>query len=318
MDLKQLNQFLAVVEHGSFHKAADVLHITQPALSISVKKLETELNCVLLDRGSGKVVPTAFGRSLYDSAQKIRREVKRARDEINFIKGIASGSVTIGVAPYAFTRLLGEVLGGFHDEHPGLEVKTRIETFETALVLLLNESVDFFVAEVARESHLPPVRHEHLYRNPFVVVAGAHHPLAGCRNVRAQELARYPWLYGTDLVGNVINWAATFTQAGLTPPQPSIGGGAIEFHQSLLSNSQFLAALPLSFVRDRVANGALVIVDVAGADWFNHMSLVYRADRTLSPGARRLFDVLKERLSVPDAAPGRRERRRQEASRPSV
>jgi DNA-binding transcriptional LysR family regulator len=296
MDLKQLNQFLAVVEHGSFHKAADVLHITQPALSISVKKLENELNCVLLDRGSGKVVPTAFGRSLFESAQKISREVKRACDEINFIKGIASGSVTIGVAPYAFTHRLGQILGRFNEEHPGLQLSISIETFESSLALLLNESIDFFIAEVARDRHLPPIRHELLYRNPFVVVSGLQHPLAGRSGVTAHELVKYPWLYGTDLVTHVQNWAKTFSDAGLAPPKPSIGGGALDFHQSLLSCSNFLAALPLSFVRERIGDGKFATVDVAGADWFNHMSLVYRVDRTLSPGAKRLFEVLTEQL----------------------
>ena len=83
MDLKQLNYFLTIVEHRSFRKAADALGVSQPALSISIKQLEQTLDCVLLNRAPGRVVPTSFGLSLCESARRIQQEVTLAQARLH-------------------------------------------------------------------------------------------------------------------------------------------------------------------------------------------------------------------------------------------
>ena len=83
MDLKQLRYFRSVVDQGSFSKAAALLHISPPALSLSIKGLEEELGVSLLDRKPGRVLPTSFGHSLYQSATVIDRNVQSALDQLN-------------------------------------------------------------------------------------------------------------------------------------------------------------------------------------------------------------------------------------------
>jgi DNA-binding transcriptional LysR family regulator len=303
MDLKRIKHFVAVVDHGSFRKAAETMHISQPALSISIKKLEQSLNCELLDRAAGKVVPTAFGRSLSQSARTIQKELKLAQDRLNEIHGITKGHVAIGISPYAFSSEQGRLIGEFVNQYPGLELRITIETYESALPLLANEEIDFFIAEVADRSKHPRIGYRTLYRNPYVIVARPDHPLAARKKLSVKDIAGCRWIYGSDLIKQVKNWRAMFLDAGLTPPAPVIAGGNIEFYESLMACSDFLAALPLAYIRERISSGSLVSLEIAGEEWFNYMDIVYRNDLTLSPGARRLFDEVIATITNPSISP---------------
>ena len=292
MDLKQLNYFLVVVEHRSFRKAAEALNVSQPALSISVKRLEDSLGCLLLDRTPGGVIPTAFGISLCQSIRRIQQEVRLAQDRLLEIHGIAKGQVAIGVSPYAFTNAFATLLADYVRDFPGVNLSTRVETTESALPLLNNHQLDFFIAEVANSPQGAHVGVSVLYRNPYVVLARPEHPLAKRRKLQPVDLVEYKWIYGTDMVRNVKNWSDTFVEAGLTPPNPVVAGGEMKFHVELLRSSDFLAALPLTHIQEGIAAGEVVKLQIAEIEWFNFMDIVYRNDISMSPAAQRLFDAV--------------------------
>lgn len=308
MDLKQLNYFLTVVEHRSFRKAADVLNVSQPALSISIRRLEESLGCSLLDRIPGGVVPTAFGLSLCESTRRIQQEVKLAHDRLHEIHGMARGRISVGVSPYAYTKTFAGLIAEFVRDYPGLDLYTRVETYESALPLLNKNKLDMCIVDVVGRPRQQHMAHAVLYRNPFVIVARPEHPLARARQLQASELAAYPWIYGTDMINQVNNWRTTFEDAGLSPPIPVVSGGDPTFHEKLLSSSDFLAVLPLTYVHDSLASNKVVELKVRGHEWFNYMDIVYRDDIAFSPGAKRLFDEILLRMGK-DGTPTRPIRR---------
>lgn len=309
LDLKQLGYFLAVVEHRSFRKAADSLKISQPALSISIKRLEDSLGCALLDRALGRVVPTQFGLSLCQSARRIQQEVKLAQDRLSEIHGMARGQVKVGVSPYAFTRSFATLIADFSRDYPGLELQAQIETYDSGVHLLANDRLDFFIAEVVSRPRDPRTAYSVLYKNPFVAVVGPQHPLARRRGLRTADLVGYPWIHGTDMAGHVKNWRESFEDAGVEPPTAVVCGGDMKFNETLLGSSDFIGALPLAFVRHSLADRRIVELKIPGVDWHNHMDVVYRTDVSLSPGAQRLFDEVLLRLgkdATPEPAAARR------------
>ena len=292
MDLKQLTYFQAVVEHSSFRKAADMLNVSQPALSISIKRLESTLGCRLLDRVPGRVVPTAFGLSLCQSTRRIQQEFKLAHDRLDEIHGLARGRVSIGVSPYAFTATFAELIADFTKEFPGLEFHVNVETYESALSLLQKDQLDLCIVEVIDRPHLQHTAHAVLYRNPFVIVARPGHPLAKRKQLCSADLIDYAWIYGGDMVTHVNNWRATFEDAGVVPPTPVVVGGDARFHDKLLESTDYLAALPLTSIQDNISAGTVVELSIPGHEWFNYMDIVYREDISMSPGVKQLFDRL--------------------------
>jgi DNA-binding transcriptional LysR family regulator len=307
VDLKQLNYFLTIVEHRSFRKAADVLGVSQPALSISIKQLEQSLGCLLLDRTPGHVVPTAFGLSLCESTRRIQQEVRLAQARLHEIHGITRGQITVGVSPYAFTETFAELLGEFINEYPGLELHTRVEIYESSVPLLASGQIDMAIVEVIDRPRPAHLAYAVLYRNPFVIVARPGHPLTKRRRLHPADLMNYPWIYGTDMVNHVNNWRTTFEDAGMSPPTPVVSGGGLRFHEKLLASGDFLAVLPLTHIKDSIAADKVVELGFPGIEWFNYMDILYREDISMSPGAKRLFDEVLIRMGK-DGTPTRRSR----------
>ena len=99
MDFQKLKHLLAVVEHGTFSRAAEAVNLSQPALSRSIQALETELGLPLLDRGTRRLRLTAYGACAVERARRMRHEETELQRELKRMHGGESGSLNIGLSP---------------------------------------------------------------------------------------------------------------------------------------------------------------------------------------------------------------------------
>lgn len=129
MELRTLRYFVKIVEMGSFAKAARQVHISQPALSIAIRKLEAELNAPLLDRTAAGVVPTAFGQSLYENASRAIRDLSRARDALEYLRDPNNGRLTICVGPTVPGEFLMHVVFEILSEYPKFQFRVQEGTY---------------------------------------------------------------------------------------------------------------------------------------------------------------------------------------------
>lgn len=123
MDLKQLRTFLEVADHGSLTRAADSLHIAQPALGRQIKQLEDAFGVALFDRHGRGMTLTATGRTLAERAQAILRLVEDTRAEISAAPRAVTGSVTLGVPPTVGEVLAGRLVERFLKLYPSVTVR---------------------------------------------------------------------------------------------------------------------------------------------------------------------------------------------------
>lgn len=298
MDLKQLRYFRAVVDQGSFSKAAAILHISPPALSLSVKGLEEELGVTLLDRKPGRVLPTSFGHSLYKSATLIDQNVQSALDQLNEIRGIGSGRLAIGILPYGIPSTMGRLIGRFMERYPKLEVRIGIGSASYLAQRLENGEIDFMVGELQDSPVRDGFVEEPLFRLRYGLVVGHGHPLAGKRNLTLKRVLDYPFVYASTWRKVLGNWNQTFADEGIEPPGPSIGEATDDFFVNLIANSNAVAVLPMagSFT-DSIDAGQLAELHVPKVDWASTVALIYRVGETLSPDARLLRDETRAALS---------------------
>ncbi len=231
MDLRQLRYFSAVVDHGSFRKAADALHVSPPALSLSIKGLEEELGVSLLDRKPGRVLATSFGHSLYNSTREIENNVQSALDRLNEIRGIGTGRLAVGILPYGIPSTMGQLIGQFCDRYPKLEVQIRLGSFEFLLGQLKNGTLDFLVTEVQGALTDKNFIQEPLFRLRCALVVGYKHPLAAKRNLLLKRVMEYRLAYARTWPVVLENWDQTFIDEDIPPPDSSIGEATDEFFQ---------------------------------------------------------------------------------------
>ena len=167
MDTRRLKSFLKIVDTGSLTRAADILHIAQPALSQQIAALEAHFKQKLLIRSNQGVTPTEAGHALYRHAQLILKQVEQARDDVSRSAMVLSGSVSVGLAPYSTASSLAlSLLKAVREAHPDIVLYIN-ENFGTVLSeLIMNGRMDMAViygGGPMRGVHFTPLHTEELF-----------------------------------------------------------------------------------------------------------------------------------------------------------
>lgn len=200
MDLRHLRYFLAVAEEGHFGRAAQKLHIVQPALSMQIRALEEELGGALFIRTSRRVELTEAGALLRVEAQRTMAQAERAKSNVQRSMRGEVGSVRVGFAGNAvFTgKLLGD-LRAFHRVYPAVELELREMAPLLQADALLAGRLDVGYSPLLGFSFDPPLLAEQVGAWPWVVAMANDHPLAKRKRLTAKSLAAEPFiLYATD------------------------------------------------------------------------------------------------------------------------
>ncbi|KZE37721.1 hypothetical protein AV656_09305 [Bhargavaea cecembensis] len=215
MDLRQMEYFVKVVSHGSFSKAAEALHISQPSLSKSIQNLEKELGAPLLERTTREFRLTDTGRLLCERSTAILQQVKMLKEEIKENINGDRAEIRIGMIESAhkwFTTLMA-----IHRESYPLNTFTVMDTLynETVLEALLR--YDVHAAVTNQELINDQVQAVPLYEERFVAVFPETHPLSLCEFIRLDDLCKYPLVLGMPSFRTRNQITAAFKKAGLTP-----------------------------------------------------------------------------------------------------
>ncbi|MEL7293672.1 MAG: LysR substrate-binding domain-containing protein [Pseudomonadota bacterium] len=181
MDSKQLRHFVAVAEHQHFTQAAKALHIAQPALSISIKKLEHNLGVALFRREERTVQLTDEGLVLFEHAKRVLQQLEDAQLAIDELKGLEKGEVRLGAPSMMGSYFFPEVLMAFKSRYPNLKLTLVDAGTRDIREMLLNGELDIGVID---DENVPEdLETDHLLQAEMVAVVAPEHPFAGCDSV---------------------------------------------------------------------------------------------------------------------------------------
>jgi DNA-binding transcriptional LysR family regulator len=186
MLLAELEAFAEVARLASVSRAAEELHVTQPALTARLRSLETDVGAALFVRSRRGMALTDAGRALLPYAQRAIVQVLEGRRALEQLREGKTGELLIGAAPAVSTYLLPRVLRSFQGTHPGVRIGVRTGHTEEVLAMVLRREVDVGVGRPVRhaEAMLIPV-----FDDELILVAAADHPFARRVQVRVRELA---------------------------------------------------------------------------------------------------------------------------------
>ncbi|MEW5771483.1 MAG: LysR family transcriptional regulator [Pseudomonadota bacterium] len=191
LTLRQLKVFESAARHLSFSRAAEELHMSQPAVSMQMKKLTEDIGQPLLEQNGKRVRLTPAGQELANAAREILATLKRFELSLVARQGLSGGHlrlVAITTATYFVPRLLGE----FAQLHPGVKVNLRVTNREQVLESLSSGLEDLYILGQPPEGMA--VTAIPFLENPLVVLAPPSHPLARRKNIPLERLAEEPWL----------------------------------------------------------------------------------------------------------------------------
>jgi DNA-binding transcriptional LysR family regulator len=328
MDMRQLRQFIAVAEHGNVRRAADVIHLSQPALTKSIHNLEEELGAQLLTRGPRGVAPTIYGEILLRHARLLRNESDRAVAEIEAFKEGHVGHLRLGVANFSIA-FLPRVIAQLLATRPGLSFEIVDGTYEGLTALVREGALDAVASGFPMVHRAEDLVHEELVAGEFLMVCRRSHPVLAHKQISLEVLAEQRWIVANRPQQIVEFMEAVCRTAGVTPPKPMITSGSMSFLKAVLLEGDFITALPRGVLRQELATGSLVTIPYAGGPVQTVEGIIYRGEAVHSPALFVLIDAIKAENAAHEAqvarehamppkqiSPTRKTRRRARAAGP--
>lgn len=299
MKLQQLRILLTVQETGSLQEASRILHVTQPALSRAIKELEAELGVMLLVRSNRGVTLTAYGERLLVHARHALEDLRRARLDIEEMKGQANRDIAVGVT--SATAALPPVraaISAFLASHARARLHLRELRPAQVLAALREGTLDFGLI-----SQLPaqpsPLQWELICRLPTQILAGRRHPLRNARSLH--ELHGAHWQTADDPEDPNSVFYQLFQQNGLVLPERITECSSLLLSSHLLTEGDSIALLARMSYEPGVLpslaiNEQLQAIAIAEPIPDAYVSMVCVDHALMTGSAARLFELLHTAL----------------------
>lgn len=291
MNLHQLELFAAVAEHGSFTRAAQSLHISQPSVSARIHDLEASLGQQLFEQVGRRIYLTDAGQELRERADVILQQIAETRRALDEIQGLQRGSLRVVATTTVGTYVLPALMGRFHRRHPGISLALDVTNWSRAAELLRRNRMDLAVLGPTEE--LDDMTVTDFMKNELIVAAAPEHPLAGRQGISFAEMATYPVVVREQGSGTRADTERLFADHGL---HPSV---AMELRHSAALKQGVMAGLGVALLSTQsmgveLGNGSLITLDVEGLPIRRTWHIVHRQTRRLPRAAAAFKDLLLE------------------------
>jgi len=287
-NLPDLRAFVAVAKLGSFSAAAEELHLSQPALSRRIEKLESALGVRLFHRTTRKVDMTTVGREFSYRANELLISLEQSLMGIRDVATHISGEVTVACIPSAVRYFLPGILKAYHERYPQILIRIIDQGANEVLTTLLRNEADFGLNYIGTQE--PELEFEPILKEPFVVACRTEHPLARKKKVTWSDLAAYDYMSVTKDSGNrfLLDLALTHNP---TRPRWYCEAQHVSTLVSLVEAGMGIAAVPrLAMPPD--GHPILISVPLEKPVITRTVGLVRRRGRALSPAAHEFYNQL--------------------------
>lgn len=296
MDTRKLKHFIAITEHGSFHRAAEAVHLSQSALSRSIQSLEEELGVTLFDRTGSRAKITPAGTVLLGNARRLLVETHELiRDMARFHEGHL-GSIALAVSPTPASVFLTPYLADVSRRRPGLRLDTWIGRTPELVDAVRNEKYDVAVVDASAILDPEGLVVEHLASLGGGFLVRREHPLAAKACCELSEVAAYSVACSpvSDDLGR--RMVEKYGQAG--HPSRLISYYCDSYHvlRDLALASDAVVMSVFAAMQGELEDGRLVSLPVAGerAPLMGHYAMVRLAARSVSPALAELCAYARE------------------------
>jgi DNA-binding transcriptional LysR family regulator len=287
---RQLQVFAEAARQLSFARAAELLHLTQPAVSMQIRQLESALGLALFERVNRTLALTAAGRLFRQHALRVLGELQDAQQALDALQGLKGGTVTVGLvstAKYFAPRLLAQ----FNRRHPQVDVRLLVGNREMLVNQLKDNELD--LAVMGRPPGGLDALAEPLANNPHVLVGPPGHPYAGARQIDMHELRGETFLMREEGSGTRLVMEAMFAQHLFKPRRMTTMGSNETVKQAVMAGMG-LSLLSLHTLALELKLGEVSVLDVSGTPVVRTWHAVHMAGKQLSPAARAFRQFLLE------------------------
>lgn len=293
MEDHKLKVFCTVAETKSFSKASEIIHLTQPAVSLLVQAIEETYETKLFDRASNTVTLTPAGEMLYRYAKEILNLYAAAEKNIGEIIGFVKGSISVGASSTIGNYLLPGVIADFRKTHPKIKVHLLVGNTKRVVELLNAGNIDIGLVEgdVARQKMVV----DKLVADELALIVPPLHPLAKKRNVSIFEITKEPFIFREEGSGTRQVIEKYLGKYSITPQNMMISMvlGSTEAIKESVENGIGIAIVSRWAVRKEIKYGTLKPLSFKEEKMLRDFSLILQKKAISSHAVDEFLSYLK-------------------------
>ena len=289
LTLRQLRIFESVARQLSFSRAAEELHLTQPAVSMQVKQLEESVGLPLFEQIGKKIFLTEAGQEMYHHSRIIGQQLRDAEEALAMLKGVSTGRLNIAMlstAKYFAPTLLAK----FCKRYPGIQLRLSVNNRETLMRELADNAVE--MAIMGRPPDTMNMVVEPFASNPHVVIAPPEHALAKAKRIPLERISKEVWLVRERGSGTRNLLERMFAENGLFLNADMEMSSNETIKQAVMAGMG-VSLLSIYTVLVELHSGRLATLNVAGTPLMREWCVVHREMKRLSPVALAFKEFMK-------------------------
>jgi|GEM_PF-860348 len=292
MDFRDIEYFAVLAEHGHVGRAAESLGLSQPALSLSLRRLEKAVNAKLFKRTAKGMELTDVGATLLAQVQRLRLAREDVLREVADLSLGRSGSLRIGAHPGVIDNLLGPASSALLNSAPNVALTVVVESNNAAVNALREGSMDLIV-NIMPPSPYKDITCEHLMDDMMVVFASADHRLAKHKQITMDDLEDERWTATAYSAHTWPLYKLAFQNSGKKEPRIVVQTTSLSFRDQLVASTDLLGTSSKRLLRQIQSRHRVVELPVKEFKVRRGIGVFHRKDAYLSPVARRFIELLK-------------------------
>jgi len=292
MNLRDMQYFAVVAEHRHVGRAAEALGLSQPALSMSLRRLEQAVGTKLVKRMPKGVEVTAAGAALLPRVHRLRLAFDDVAQEVADIAHGYAGQVRIGAVTSFIHHPVSAACKALYETAPNVTLTVRPETADSSTSTLCKGELDLIVRAMSGSLGIDLVE-DHLFDDEFVVISSFNHRLAGRKRVTIADLAQEKWVFTSANGPSTRRVYRGYKECGMPPPRIAMITASLTLRDDLVASTDLLGYSSTRVAREASPRVRFAEFRVKGLERIRGVSVVYRKDAYLSPAAQRFIQILK-------------------------
>jgi LysR family transcriptional regulator, regulator of abg operon len=295
MKLKTLQALICIEGVGSLRAAAQLIHLSQPALSVAIAQLEEELQAPLLLRTKRGVSLTPFGQAFMKHARLIVSESRKAQEEIAQMRGLWEGRVTFATSPAIALGPLPQAIASFAKEYPNVIVTVRDGLYPSVSPQLRDGTLDFALTAAHKHDMDTDLEAQALYVSDVVIVGRKQHSFASATHL--SQLQDCLWAFTSAPRGPGAIVRDAFAKAGLGEPKLGIVCESFLALPGILAHTNYITTMPRTLYERNAFKDQLCVFPIEATLPSPTIYVLRRHDLPLTPAAQSFIAWVKHFLA---------------------
>jgi len=294
MEDHKLRVFCTVAETGSFSKASEIIHLTQPAVSLQIQALEELYETKLFDRTSSSVILTPSGEVLYKFAKEILTLYSQAEKDLGEITGLVKGSISIGASTTIGNYLLPVVISDFKAENPKIKIHLQVGNTKRVVDLLNSGNLDIGIVEGEIKKY--KIISEKLISDEMMLILPSEHPWAKKKDISMLDIIKEPFIFREEGSGTRQIIEKYLNKRGITTQKMNISTilGSTEAIKEAVEHGVGMSIVSKWAVRKELKAGELKTLLFKEGRMLRDFSLIFNKNTVTSYAVEEFLNFLRQ------------------------